>query len=99
MNLNFVTIFMYQSLRDFDKKSYNRPLRIFFFGAVVRLILRPPGYYPKKQRALYGGYMFCYVPPVWGRGTPGVVVGVAQNGTVGCEKVHLRRVTTNLGES
>ena len=59
MNRNFVTIFMYQSLWDFDKKSYNRPLRIFIFGAVVRMMLRPPGFDPKKQRALYGGYMFC----------------------------------------
>ena len=32
-------------------------------------------------------------------GTQGVVVGVAQNDTVGCEKVHSRRVTIKLGES
>ena len=38
-------------------------LQLFFFGAVVRLMLRPPGYHPKKQRALYGGYMFCWYPP------------------------------------
>ena len=42
----------------------------------------------------------CFVgTPVWGRGTLGVVVGVAQNGTAGCEKVHSRRVTIKLGES
>tara|TARA_Y100001934_G_scaffold280914_1_gene388960 strand:- start:90 stop:380 length:291 start_codon:yes stop_codon:yes gene_type:complete len=69
------------------QKSYNRPLRIFFFGAVLRLMLRPPGYHPKKQRALYEG-VFSDGTPVLGRGTPGVVVGVAQNGTVGCEKVN-----------
>ena len=62
---------------------------MFFFGAVVRLMLRPPGYHPKKQRALYGGVDVLLAPPVWGRGTPGVVVGVAQNGTVGCEKCTL----------
>ena len=44
-----------------------------------------------------GGICFIGTPD-WGRGTPGVVVGVAQNGTVGCEKVHSRRVTTNLGK-
>ena len=45
-----------------------------------------------------GGYVLL-VPPVWGRGTLGVVLGVAQNGTVGCEKVHSRRVTIKLGEN
>ena len=44
------------------------------------------------------GGIFSDGTPVWGRGTPGVVFGVAQNGTVGCEKVHSRRVTTNLGK-
>ncbi|SVE36617.1 uncharacterized protein METZ01_LOCUS489471, partial [marine metagenome] len=39
------------------------------------------------------GGIFSDGTPVWGRGTPGVVFGVAQNGTVGCEKVHSRRVT------
>ena len=39
-------------------RTLARVLRIFFFGAVVRLMLRPPGYHPKKQRALYGGYIF-----------------------------------------
>ena len=45
-----------------------------------------------------GGICFVSTPRL-GAGTPGLVVGVAQNGTAGCEKVHLRRVTTNLGES
>ena len=45
------------------------------------------------------GGIFSDGTPVLGRGTPGCGVGVAQNGTVGCEKVHSRRVTTNLGES
>ena len=52
----------------------------------------------KTARVVWGVYVLL-VPPVWGRGTPGVVVGVAQNGTVGYEKVHFRRVATNLGES
>ena len=99
MNLNFVTIFMYQSLWDFDKKSYNRPLRIFFFGAVVRMMLPPPRVtIPKNSARCMGGICFVGTPRL-GAGTPGVVVGVAQNGTVGCEKVQSRRVTTNLGES
>ena len=38
------------------------------------------------------GGIFSDDTPVWGRGTPGVVVGVAQNGSVGCEKVHSRGV-------
>ena len=60
----------------------------------------PPGLPSQKKtaRGVWGVYVLL-VPPVWGRGTPGVVVGVAQNGTVGCEKVHSRRVTTNLSES
>jgi hypothetical protein len=46
------------------------------------------------------GGIFSDSTPVWGRGTPGVVVGVAQNGTVGFEKVHSRRVTNQaLGKA
>ena len=75
--------------------------------AVVRFLLRgrdaddvtPPGLPSQKTARVVWGVYFLTAPPVWGRGTPGVVVGVAQNGTVGCEKVHSRRVTTNLGES
>ena len=44
------------------------------------------------------GGIFSDGTPVWGRGTPGVVVGVAQNGTVGCEKVHFRRVSIGAAE-
>jgi len=46
-----------------------------------------------------GGICFVGTPRGGGRGTPGVVVGVAQKGTVGCEKVHSRRVTIKLCES
>jgi hypothetical protein len=59
----------------------------------------PPGLPSQKTARVVWGVYVLLAPPVWGRGTPGVVVGVAQNGTVGCEKVHSRRVTTNLGES
>ena len=46
------------------------------------------------------GGIFSDGTPVWGRGTPGVVVGVAQNDTVECEKVHSRRVTNQaLGQA
>lgn len=62
------------------------------------MMLRFTGYRAKKQRAMHGG-IFSEGTPVWGRGTLGVVVGVAQNGTVGCEKAHSKLVTTNLGES
>ena len=34
------------------------------------------------------GGIFSDSTPVWGRGTPCVLVRVAQNGTVGSEKVH-----------
>ncbi len=50
------------------------------------MMLRPPGYHPEKQTALYGG-IFSDDTPVWGVVPPGVAVGVAQNGTVGCEKI------------
>ncbi len=59
----------------------------------------PPGLPSQKTARVVWGVYVLLVPPVWGRGTPGVVVGVAQNGTAGCEKVHSRRVTTDLGES
>ena len=81
------------------RQTVARVLRIFFFGAVVRLMIRPPGLPSQKTARVVWGVYFLTAPPVWGRGTPGVVVGVAQNGTVGCEKVHFRRVTTDLGES
>ena len=41
-----------------------------------------------------GGYVLL-VPPVWGRGTLGVVLGVAQNGTVGCEKSYISWVSNH----
>jgi len=45
------------------------------------------------------GGVFSDGTPVWGRGTPGVVVGVAQNDTVECEKAHSRQVSIGAAES
>jgi hypothetical protein len=45
------------------------------------------------------GGVFSDGTPVWGRGTPGVVVGVAQNDTVECEKVHRKRASIGAAES
>ena len=61
--------------------------------------ITPPGLLSQKTARVVWGVYVLLVPPVWGRGTPGVVIGVAQNGTVGCDKVHSRRVTIKLGES
>ena len=38
-------------------------------------------------------------PPSGGVVPPGVVVGMAQNGTVGCEKAHSRKVSIGAAES
>ena len=59
----------------------------------------PPGLPSQKTARVVWGVYFMTVPPVWGRGTPGVVVGVAQNDTVECEKVHSRRVSIGAAES
>ena len=52
----------------------------------------PPGLPSQKTARVVWGVYFLTVPPSWGVVPPGVVFGVAQNGTVGCEKVHFRRV-------
>lgn len=65
----------------------------------MRLMLRLPGYHPKKTARVVWGHMFSEGAHVWGRGASGVVVGVAQNGTVECEKVHSRRVSIGAAES
>jgi len=45
-------------------------LRIFFFGALLRLMLRPPVTIPKNSARCMGG-IFSDGTPVLGRGAPG----------------------------
>ena len=72
---------------------------IFLLRGRGAVDVTPPGLPSQKTARVVWGVYFLTAPPSGGVVPPGVVVGVAQNGTVGCEKVHSRRVGIGAAES